>query len=220
MPFKINGLEPPDYARPDSPIIKRPDPQVMYSTGKPGKAIGLSKVECHRNWITQSGVDWWMNFFSSTSDLYVDVTATVFDPLQNDWIAVNAHMWRPTYNPSNARNYMYRDFQVMLTGIEPTSTVPTVYNTVTEFTVTLTDADTEYSYTIPSGTDHIRFRCRNMAADVRYAWTSGKVAGSVEPYQVLPAGVDFLLDRTFTAATPIYFASSVAGVIIEGEIWT
>ena len=215
MAFKINNEEPPDYARPAVPVVKRPDPQAIYSTGKPGKAIGFPKVQCHRDWITQTGLDWWMGFFASSEDLYTDVMATVYDPLESEWVTIHAYMWRPTYSIDSAKNYLFRDFTVQLTGIELS-----YYSVATEFSVTLTNANTEYSYTIPSGTRQVRFRCRNADADIRYAWETGKVATGVEPYQVLSAGSEFVLSVWFTSDATLYFASSIAGVVVEGEAWT
>jgi len=91
---------------------------------------------------------------------------------------------------------------------------------VTEFSVTLTSADTEYSYTLPANTTKLTFRCRNGLADIRYAWTSGKVATQTDPYQVLDAGANFSIEDVTIASGTIYFASSTAGVVVEGEAWT
>lgn len=92
-------------------------------------------------------------------------------------------------------------------------TTPISYN------ITLTDADTQYSQLLPSGTKELRFRCRT-SDDVRFAFEDGKVAGPTAPYFSLPAGTDYASDENDLTETTIYFASSQAGVIIELEVWT
>ncbi len=90
---------------------------------------------------------------------------------------------------------------------------PVVYNK------TLTDANTEYSIVLPSSTRELRFRCRT-AFDIRFAWVTGKVATPTAPYLTLPAGGDYISDNNDLTEKTIYFASSVAGVIMEVEVWT
>jgi len=92
------------------------------------------------------------------------------------------------------------------------STRPTSYN------ITLTVANTEYSQLLPSGTKELRFRCRTLF-DVRFAWVTGKVAGSADPYLTLPAGSDFFSDRKDISGKTLYLASTTAGVVIELCVW-
>jgi len=89
---------------------------------------------------------------------------------------------------------------------------PTIYN------VTLTVADTEYSYPLPSSTREFRIKCRTLY-DVRYAWEEGKVAGPVAPYATLSAGLEYRGDDSDITGKSIYLASGTAGVTIEIEIW-
>jgi len=96
---------------------------------------------------------------------------------------------------------------------QPPSTTPTVYN------VTLTNADTEYSQTLPANTREFRFRCRT-SYDIRYALESGKVATPTAPYLTLPAGSDYYSDWNNLSSKTLYFASSTAGVVVEVEVWT
>ena len=90
--------------------------------------------------------------------------------------------------------------------------------TPTEYNVTLTNANTEYSQALPSGTRKVVFRCRT-SADVRYAWGTGKVAGPVAPYQTLRAGAEYATDGINLTGKTLYLASSTAGVIAEIEVW-
>lgn len=94
----------------------------------------------------------------------------------------------------------------------PTET-PTIYN------VTLTDADTEYSQALPSSTRELRFMCRTLF-DVRYSFTTGKVATPTAPYLTLPSGMGYASDESDITGKKLYFASAEAGVVVEIEVWT
>lgn len=89
--------------------------------------------------------------------------------------------------------------------------------TVTEYNVTLTVADTQYSQALPANCRRVTFRCRT-GAECRYAWATGKVAGSVAPYQTLKVNADYGIDGILSSNT-LYFASTTAGVVIEMEAW-
>ena len=82
---------------------------------------------------------------------------------------------------------------------------------------TLTVADTEYPVAIPSSAREIRFRCRTLF-DVRYAWVTGKVAGPVDPYHTVPAGLEYRSDMKDLTGKVLYLASSEAGVVVEISI--
>lgn len=91
--------------------------------------------------------------------------------------------------------------------------------TVTEYNLTLTGANTEYSQALPAGTRKVCFRCRT-AYDVRYAWVTGKVAAPAAPYQTLRASAEYAMDGIKLASATIYFASATAGVVMEIEAWS
>lgn len=97
--------------------------------------------------------------------------------------------------------------------------MPEVTKTPTIYNVVLTSADTEYSQLLPSGVRDVRFRCRTLY-DVRYQFTTGKVAGSVSPYLTLPAGSDYYSDNNDLSGFTLYLASSQAGVVVELEVWS
>jgi len=90
--------------------------------------------------------------------------------------------------------------------------------TVTEYNVTLTAGDTEYSQALPANTRRLCFRCRTDVA-CRYAWVTGKVATPVAPYQTLKAGAEYAIDGVKLASSTLYVASTTAGSIIELECW-
>ena len=90
---------------------------------------------------------------------------------------------------------------------------------VTLYTVTLTNADTEYSQALPAGTKAFAFRCRS-AVDVRFAFETGKVATPTDPYRTLPSGQEYYKEAVNLTGKILYLASSTAGVVVEIEAWT
>lgn len=86
--------------------------------------------------------------------------------------------------------------------------------------LTLTDANTEYTQEFPAGTKHWSMQCRT-AVDVRFAFVTGKVAGSTAPYGTMKAGgsVSSPEKMTHTNATAIYLASGTAGAVVEFLYW-
>lgn len=118
----------------------------------------------------------------------------------------------------------YKDLLVDADGKLYTSTTVTYQAseecaTVTEYNLTLTNANTEYSQALPANCRKVIFRCRTEY-DVRYAWVTGKVATPTAPYQTLKAGAEYGIDDVKLASSTLYFASSTAGVIIEIEAWS
>lgn len=93
---------------------------------------------------------------------------------------------------------------------------PTVYN------IELTNADTEYSQLLPSGTRELRFRCRDETVDVRFAFETGKVATPTAPYLTLPAGCEYHSDENDLTGLSVYFASDNGQdlPVVELEVWT
>ena len=83
-------------------------------------------------------------------------------------------------------------------------------------TLTLTNADAEYSFTPSAPLSNLTFQCRSAFA-VRFATVTGKVATPTDPYATLKAGQSFNLRdlQRVDAAQTWYFASSEAGVVVE-----
>jgi len=88
-----------------------------------------------------------------------------------------------------------------------------------EYTVTLTNADTEYSQSLPAGTKALEFWARE-SVDIRFAFTSGKVATPTEPYFTLKAGTTYYKENINLTGKTLYLASSVAGSHVEILAWT
>jgi hypothetical protein len=93
-------------------------------------------------------------------------------------------------------------------------------STITEYNITLTNANTEYSQALPANTKKVEFWSRNGYA-VRYSFVTGKVATPTAPYLTVKAngfyespGMGNLSSKT------IYFATASAGDIIEMCVWS
>jgi len=91
--------------------------------------------------------------------------------------------------------------------------------TVSSTNVVLTNANTEYSHALPDNLQQLRCRART-AADVRFAWVTGKVASSVAPYSTLPAGMELSGDALSFTNKTLYFATATAGTVVEIEMFT
>jgi len=88
-----------------------------------------------------------------------------------------------------------------------------------EYTVTLTNADTEYSQTLPTGTKALEFWARE-SVDIRFAFTSGKVATPTEPYHTLKAGTTYYKENINLTGKTLYLACGEAGKHVEIIAWT
>ena len=92
-------------------------------------------------------------------------------------------------------------------------------NTETEYNVTLTSADTQYSQALPSNTIAIEFQNRSNN-DLRFSLVDGKVATPTAPYSVLKAGQNYYKENLNLTGETIYFANSNAGDIVELLVWS
>jgi hypothetical protein len=86
-------------------------------------------------------------------------------------------------------------------------------------TVTLVNANTEYSIALPATCLYLEFQARTPA-DVRWAFETGKVAGSVEVYRTLKAGNNYFSPNLSLAGATLYLASGVAGTVVEVLAWS
>ena len=97
-------------------------------------------------------------------------------------------------------------------AVDSAATVPSLY------AVTITDANTQYSQTLPAICRRLRFQCRT-AFDVRFAFVTGKVASPTDPYRTLKAGMVYDSGPIKGAGGKLYLASAQAGVVVEVEAW-
>ena len=91
--------------------------------------------------------------------------------------------------------------------------------TPNEYNVTLTNADTEYSQALPAGTKALEFWARE-SVDIRFAFTSGKVATPTAPYFTLKSGTTYYKENLNLSGKTLYLASSTAGTNVEIIAWT
>jgi hypothetical protein len=90
--------------------------------------------------------------------------------------------------------------------------------TPTLYPVTLTVADTEYPQALPTGTKKVNIHARTN--DIfRLAFVTGKVAAPTDPYMTIPINSEYCVDSVYLTAVTVYLASSVAGTVIEIEVW-
>lgn len=80
----------------------------------------------------------------------------------------------------------------------------------------LTDANTEYNYSVPSGVNKILLRIRSGTSDLKLAYVTGDIAAGT--YITIPAGVTKTIDEIKGGMT-LYFQSPDASQTVEIEIW-
>jgi len=96
---------------------------------------------------------------------------------------------------------------------------PDEATTPNEYNVTLANADTEYSQGLPAGTKALEFWARE-SVDIRFAFTSGKVATPTAPYFTLKSGTTYYKESLNLSGKTLYLASSTAGTNVEIIAWT
>ena len=93
--------------------------------------------------------------------------------------------------------------------------------TPTDYNVTMTDADTEYSQLLPDGTKafSISVQDGDSTKALRIAWATGKVATPTAPYQTYPANAVVFEDNLNLQGKTIYFACSEAAKVAQITVW-
>lgn len=121
MTLRINGASPIHDAYPDvqgPPVLVEPRPEAMRSPAIPAKVSPAYEMRVGRNWISQEGLNWWMSFFASPSQLYTSVSVTFFHPEENAWVSGSAYMWRPSLGQETFGTCNFANFSVLFTGLE------------------------------------------------------------------------------------------------------
>lgn len=86
--------------------------------------------------------------------------------------------------------------------------------------LTLTNADTEYSLVIPRGTKKFSVFTNHASGAFRFAWESGKVASPTEPYVNVANGLSYTEEDLDTKENlTMYLASSTAGLVVVVSYW-
>ncbi len=86
---------------------------------------------------------------------------------------------------------------------------PTLYN------VAITTQDTEYSQVLPADVRVIKVKCRT-AADIRFAWVTGKVAASTAPFWTIKSGMTETIEvpAGLTGGAPTLYVGAGAGSLV------
>lgn len=97
-----------------------------------------------------------------------------------------------------------------------------------QYTLTMAAANSEYSTATPlvwspsapvlANVKAIRFGIRQGATQLRWSFTAGKVANSLEPYALRPAGFYDVLENGIPNI--LYFAAPVANTVLELDVLT
>lgn len=95
---------------------------------------------------------------------------------------------------------------------------PKSVDTPTPFNVTMTNADTEYTITLPLLTRRFLVHTRDES-EFRYAYVAGKVAAPTEPYFTVLANSSLYEPDLLLGTTPLYVAAPVAGKVAECMTW-
>lgn len=117
----MNGASPIESAYPSDeipPVVQYPYSTATYGREIPTRAHGRYEAEVGRPWISQEGINWWMSFFSSPSQLWTSVSVTLFDPRTDSWRTGSAIMWRPTFKPESMSSCIFSDFKVRFAGVD------------------------------------------------------------------------------------------------------
>ena len=91
--------------------------------------------------------------------------------------------------------------------------------TPNQYTITITNADTEYSQALPENTKALEFKCRTAVA-TRFAFETGKVATPTDPYMTLPANATYFKDDLVMSSTTLYVAAASGTLKVEVIAWT
>lgn len=97
--------------------------------------------------------------------------------------------------------------------------------TITEDYITIVAANTEYSKALPTNCKKLTFRCvdstkLNAGSDIRYAFTTGKVATPTLPFQMLDGGAVYSESNLNLTSKTLYVAGVTAGDIVLLEMWS
>ena len=93
---------------------------------------------------------------------------------------------------------------------------------VTVSNVSMTSANTEYSYTFPAGTVAFYMKLRSQSLVFTYAWLTGKLPTAGDGTAYMTTAQNFLQSRSYVDVSlrTIYFACASASQVMEIEVHT
>lgn len=89
----------------------------------------------------------------------------------------------------------------------------------TEYNVTMTNVNTEYSQALPSNTRTLEFWAREPVA-IRFSFTTGKVATPTAPYETLKSRAYYYKENLNLTDKTLYLACASGGNHVEIIAWT
>lgn len=97
--------------------------------------------------------------------------------------------------------------------------------TIAEDYITIAVINTEYSKALPTNCKKISFRCVDSTmlqagSDIRYSFTTGKVATPTLPFQMLDGGAVYSEGNLNLIGKTLYVAGITAGDIVLLEMWS
>lgn len=91
--------------------------------------------------------------------------------------------------------------------------------TPTKYALAITNANTEYSQSLPANTKQFSIHLRDMS-EFRLAYETGKVATPTDPYETVPAGSEKYVENIEPSSLTLYIAAPAASKVAEIEAWS
>jgi len=88
-----------------------------------------------------------------------------------------------------------------------------------DYTITMTDANVEYSQELPDGVIALEMRCRDGTA-FRHSFTTGKVATPTNPYNTVLANGEYKKEGLYLRQHTLYMACGSGSKVVELRVWT
>jgi len=143
-------------------------------------------------------------------------------------------MWYDIANIVHQAAEIFRNFVGVVAGVDSNNVVRVLKTTnagevVTEevaassptsYTVSLVNANQQYSQVLPAGTRYFSMQPRQTRT-VRFAFVDGKVAGPVDPYGSMKSGAPYTSPKLLLpAALTVYFAAGQPNTHVEIVVWS
>jgi V8-like Glu-specific endopeptidase len=172
--------------------------QIDLTSGGPWRAIvrRITRSEQAETGLTDDTV-----VFMIEPAAVVNIGDTVTRPDESTYTIVKAQL--------RSHDSRWVAYTVSGTPSSPPAAEPTQL-----LSIAIASANTEYSLHLGT-TKSFSINCRNAISNLRIALQSGKVAGSIEPFHMLPAHDKFQLTFNPAEDVTVYVASPVANVVAE-----
>lgn len=186
-------------------VVKGPLPAGSNNIG----AVGIDQVTDHANEVVLKGT-------SSNTGEEVLLTAIIDGDGKAALRTVDAAPW--LLAKDSAGNVT----QILTNGDGVVVVNPQRPTAITLYNITCTNANTEYSTPLPIDCKRFRLSIRDglPTANYRVAYVTGKVATPTAPYLKFLGDYIYDVDQFDVYQPYIYFASSLAGSVVQIEAWS